>query len=85
MTNPLTSSMTLFDKHVWTTFFNPGEVAEVRIVKVYGKSEAWGGGLPKALFRVILMITEIFARRFKKPINSLTKGFISPSKLSTPG
>jgi hypothetical protein len=33
---------TLFDNLVWTTFYNLGEVTEVRIVKVYGKSDAWG-------------------------------------------
>jgi len=33
---------TLFDKAVFQLFCKPGEVIEVRIPKVYGKSPAWG-------------------------------------------
>ena len=33
---------TLFDKAVFELFCKPGEVIEVRIPKVYGKSSAWG-------------------------------------------
>ncbi len=41
------SRMTLLDPEVFTIFVNPGEVAEVRIPKVYGKSPAWGGEFAK--------------------------------------
>jgi hypothetical protein len=47
MTNRMTPYMTLFDKTIWTIFYNPGEVVEVRIVKIYGKSDAWGGAFAK--------------------------------------
>ena len=33
---------TLFDKDIFELFVKPGEVVEVRIPKVYGKSLAWG-------------------------------------------
>lgn len=36
------SRYTLFDRHVFETFINPSEVAEVRILKASGKSPAWG-------------------------------------------
>lgn len=39
--------LTLFDFKVWDYFFNPGEVVEVRIPKIYGKSEAWAGAYAK--------------------------------------
>jgi len=34
--------LTLFDKETFQLFCEPGEVVEVRIPKVYGKSPAWG-------------------------------------------
>jgi len=34
---------TLFDKTVWDTFIKPGEIVEVRLPKVNGKSVAWSG------------------------------------------
>jgi len=38
---------TFYEKEVWETFVYPGEVVEVRIVKVYGKDNAWGGTFAK--------------------------------------
>jgi hypothetical protein len=40
--NPMTNKLTLFDSQVFTQFVQPGEITEVRIPKVYGKSPAWG-------------------------------------------
>ena len=34
---------TLFEKKVWSLFFKAGDVVEVRILGVYGKSSAWEG------------------------------------------
>ena len=34
---------TLFQKNVWTLFVEPGEIVEVRILGVSGKSQAWRG------------------------------------------
>lgn len=34
--------LTLFDKEPFKIFVHPGEVTEIRIPKVYGKSNAWG-------------------------------------------
>ncbi|MCK4822480.1 hypothetical protein KA005_42340 [bacterium] len=45
MLNP--KKLTFFDKEVWNTFIDPGEVVEVRIPKVYGKSSAWGNDFAK--------------------------------------
>lgn len=39
--------LTFFNKEVWNTFVNPGEVVEIRILKVYGKSQAWGNEFAK--------------------------------------
>lgn len=40
---------TLFDRGVFEIFVKPGEVVEVRIPKVYGKSVAWGNGFAKGV------------------------------------
>jgi hypothetical protein len=42
-----TNKPTFFDQNVWNTFVNPGEVVEIRIPKVYGKSPAWGNEFAK--------------------------------------
>jgi hypothetical protein len=35
--------LTLLDPRVWNLFFKPGEVVEVRVIGVSGKSNAWSG------------------------------------------
>jgi len=40
---------TFFDKAVWNLFVRPGEVVEVRILKVWGKSPAWGDDFAKGV------------------------------------
>ena len=39
--------LTFFDKRVWDIFIHRGEITEVRILKVYGKSRAWGNGFAR--------------------------------------
>lgn len=39
--------LTLFDRNVYSEFFHPGEVVEVRTLGVFGKSQAWGGDFAK--------------------------------------
>ncbi|MCK4789130.1 MAG: hypothetical protein KAV87_35640, partial [Desulfobacteraceae bacterium] len=39
--------LTLFDKEIFEQFVKPGEVVEVRIPKVYGKSVAWANDFAK--------------------------------------
>jgi len=36
-----------FERKVWNLFLRPGEVVEIRILKVWGKSGAWGGEFAK--------------------------------------
>ncbi len=57
---------TLFDKPAWTTFYNPGEVTEVRIVKVYGKSDAWGGVFAKGTVSGYFDNHEAFCQAIQK-------------------
>jgi len=48
--NPNTSPLkhwTLFHQRVWDQFIKPGEALEVRILKAFGKSEAWGNTFAK--------------------------------------
>ena len=37
------NELTFYDPIVWKTFFKPGEVGEVRVLKVYRNSSAWDG------------------------------------------
>ena len=39
--------LTLYDYHVFRQFVQPGEVTEVRIPKIFGRSKAWGDGFAK--------------------------------------
>jgi hypothetical protein len=43
MESATSKKWTLFDPDIWKFFFKPGEVVEVRMPKVNGKSPAWGG------------------------------------------
>jgi hypothetical protein len=38
----MSERLTVFDNSVWRVFVKPGEVTEVRILKLSGKSAAWG-------------------------------------------
>ena len=38
-----TTMLTMFDRDIFNKFVEPGEIVEVRIPNVQGKSEAWGG------------------------------------------
>ena len=37
----------LFERKVWNLFLRPGEVVEVRILKVWGKASAWSDDFAK--------------------------------------
>jgi len=39
--------ITLFNKEVWELFIHQGEVVEVRILNIYGKSQAWNNDFAK--------------------------------------
>ncbi len=47
MLNSNTPHHTLFDPEVFKLFCEPGEVIEVRMLKVFGKSIAWGNEFAK--------------------------------------
>jgi len=43
------AEFTFYDQFVWDVFVKPGEVVEVRILKAYGKSSAWGQDYAKGV------------------------------------
>jgi len=63
MTSP--SKLTFYDKEVWNTFVKPGEVLEVRMPKVYGKSPAWGNDFAKGVVSGYFDDHEAFCKAVK--------------------
>jgi hypothetical protein len=61
----MASKLTLFDKQVWQTFIKPGEVVEVRIPKVYGKTAAWGNEFAKGTVSGYFDEHELFCKAVK--------------------
>ena len=54
------SKHTLFEKKVWNLFARTGEIIEVQVLKISGKSQAWKGYL-KFQDWVVTQLNDIFA------------------------
>ena len=66
------ANYSFFHKTVWNLFVHPGEVTEVRILKVWGKSSAWSNDIAKGTFSGYFDDHKSFFKSVREPYPNFT-------------